>query len=266
MIKKLLVLFLTIVSIDSMYSQQDSINIYQIQYERTLTLEHLYNPLVDTYEYTKFIEYNKSICKIRSNSALVKDKDDNSPIFFNPSGKNIGTVFKDYDKNELFSKHTIINKPFLIKDSLTIFNWTIQSEQKEILGFQCQLASVDYRGRKYEAWFAAELPVGGPWKYDGLPGMILELKSIDNFIAFKALSIKNAKIKLDLLENPFNTKKAITWGQFTALYKKKALELFSYQTDKNYLGTVSSRGGIEMYISEDDKEYNKALKEHNKKL
>lgn len=270
MIKKLYVLLITIVSICSLYSQQDSINIYQVQYEKTLTLEHLYNPLVTTYEYTKFIEYNKSIYKkksnvIKSNSSLIKDKNDDSNLFFNPSEKNTSVVFKDYEKNEFFSKHGVSFKYFVVRDSLTIFNWTIKSKKKHILGFDCQLASMDYRGRKYEAWFTTELPVGGPWKYDGLPGMILELKSIDNFIAFKAIGIKNNKIKLDILKNPFKTKKALNWSQFTTLYKKKALELFSYGIDKNSLGVVSSRGGIEMYISEDDKEYNKALKAYHKK-
>ncbi|QXP73920.1 GLPGLI family protein [Tenacibaculum sp. HL-MS23] len=270
MIKKIFALCLIIVGINSIYSQQDSISVYQIQYERTLNLDHLYNPLVATYEYTKFIEYNKSIYKKKSNvkksnSSLVKEKDNDSPIFFNLSGKNVGTVFKNYGKNEFFYKHQIINKPFVVKDSLTIFNWAIKNKKKEILGFSCQLASMDFRGRKYEAWFSTELPVGGPWKYDGLPGMILELKSTDNFIAFKTISIKNNKIKLGALKNPFKTKKTLTWDQFKALYKKKALELFTYQTDKHHLGTESSRGGIEMYISEDDREYNKALKAHQKK-
>ena len=272
--KKISILLLIIIGINNSvsFSQQDSINVYQVQYERTLTLEHLYNPLVATYEYTKFIEYNKSIYKkkrnsIKSNSTLIKDKNDDSNLFFNSSEKNTSVVFKDYGKNEFFSKHEVNYRYFVVKDSLTIFNWSIKSKKKEILGFSCQLASMDYRGRKYEAWFTTELPVGGPWKYDGLPGMILELKSIDNFIAFKTISIKNNKIKLDALKNPFKTKKALSWSQFTALYKKKTLELFSYQFDEgdSAPGVVSSRGGIEFYISEDDREYNKALKAHHKK-
>ncbi len=267
--KKIFILLLTLVGVGSMYSQNHSINTYQVHSDTTLSPKHLYNPIVSTYKYTKFIEFNKAVFKKKSNttkseSALVEDKNGN--LFFNPSDKNVATVFKDYNKNELFSKHEASYKYFVIKDSLTIFNWTIQSKQKEILGFQCQLASMDFRGRKYEAWFTTALPVGGPWKYDGLPGMILELKSLDNFIAFKAIGVKNEKIKLHSVKNPFKTKKALTWSQFTALYKKKAIELFTYQTDENHLGIVSSRGGIEMYISEDDKEYNKALKEHNKKL
>ena len=103
--KKISILLLIIIGINNSvsFSQQDSINVYQVQYERTLTLEHLYNPLVATYEYTKFIEYNKSIYKkkrnsIKSNSTLIKDKNDDSNLFFNSSEKNTSVVFKDYGK------------------------------------------------------------------------------------------------------------------------------------------------------------------------
>lgn len=246
------------------FSQQDSINIYKIQYERILTFEDDFKPFVSIYEYTKFIEFNKSVYnkkgKIKSPNKLVSDDEDDTILYFTPSGKNVSVVFKDYEKMEFYSKHEVAFKHFVVKDSLGIFNWNINNEKKEILGFKCQLATMDFRGRKYEAWFATELPVGGPWKYDGLPGMILEIKSIDNFISFKAIGVKNTKIELHTLENPFKTNNTLTWSQFKALYKKKAIELISYRPNENAGGVESSRGGIETYIDEDDEEYKRALK------
>lgn len=53
--------------------------------------------------------------------------------------------------------------------------WEISDESKEIIGYQCFKATSDYRGRKWTAWFAPEIPLPeGPWKLCGLPGLILE--------------------------------------------------------------------------------------------
>ncbi len=266
------VLSLIFITISSFYlfAQKDSVNIYKVAYERTLITEEGRRPFVAVYELSKFVELNKSIytkkSKSKTTEVVTTDEDDDSRLIFTPTGKNITTLFKDYNNGTFYSKHEVAYKYFVVKDNLNIFNWSIQNNTKEILGFKCQLATMDFRGRKYEAWFTTDLPVGGPYKYDGLPGMILELKSIDNFISFKSIGIKNTKVKLAVLENPFDTKDALTWQEFKDLYKKKAIELLSYRASENSRGVVSSRGGIELYIDEDDKEYNDALDKYHKKF
>ena len=267
---KILNLIFIIVGVFNLFAQKDSVNIYQIEYERTLITEEGRRPFIAVYELNKFVHLNKSIytkkSKSKTTEAFTTDDDDDSRLTFTPTGKNISALFKDYNNGTFYSKHEVAYKYFVVKDSLNIFNWSIQNNTKEILGFKCQLATMDFRGRKYEAWFTPDLPVGGPYKYDGLPGMILELKSIDNFISFKPIKIKNTKLKLATLENPFDTKVALTWQDYKDLYKKKAIELLSYRPNENIGGVESSRGGIELYIDEDDKEYNDALDKYHKKF
>lgn len=53
--------------------------------------------------------------------------------------------------------------------------WELASETKEIMGYICQLATCNYRGRIWKVWFSPDIPINeGPWKLFGLPGLVLE--------------------------------------------------------------------------------------------
>lgn len=53
--------------------------------------------------------------------------------------------------------------------------WEIGDSTKNILGYECVKAEADYHGRRWTVWFTPEIPIqDGPWKFRGLPGLILE--------------------------------------------------------------------------------------------
>ena len=55
------------------------------------------------------------------------------------------------------------------------WEWEITDSTKTVLGYECIKATSDYHGRKWQTWFAPEIPINnGPWKLHGLPGLILE--------------------------------------------------------------------------------------------
>ena len=58
------------------------------------------------------------------------------------------------------------------------FDWVINLEEtKEISGYKCYNASTNYGGREWNAWYTPELPLNtGPYKFKGLPGLILEIE------------------------------------------------------------------------------------------
>ncbi|SFZ90389.1 GLPGLI family protein [Flaviramulus basaltis] len=252
-------------------AQSDSIVVYRIEYERKITPENFTQSFTACLELKLFTNVNISVfdsCESTSSSGvdIIENPDDDSQFYYTPKGKNIRCVLKDYNNNRMFNKQDVAKKYFTIKDSLNIFDWEIKDQVKDILGYNCQLATMTFRGRDYSAWFSPDLPVGGPWKYDGLPGMILAIKSNEPFIEFEATGIETRKIIAKQIENPFENDKPISWSDYKSLYKKKAIELSNYSPEKGLSGgIIVQRIGIERYIEEDDMDY-MADKEFEKQL
>lgn len=70
--------------------------------------------------------------------------------------------------------------------------WLIHKETKELLGYPCQKAEVSFGGRQWTAWFTPDIPLPeGPYKFGGLPGLILELVDAQNHYHYTAVSISN---------------------------------------------------------------------------
>ncbi len=65
-------------------------------------------------------------------------------------------------------------------------NWEILSDTATIKGLKCQKASCDYKGRSYVAWFSNQIiSNNGPWKFGGLPGLIIKISDSKNEIIFE---------------------------------------------------------------------------------
>ena len=71
------------------------------------------------------------------------------------------------------------------------WQWTLSEETQTILEHQCQKATCHWRGRDFVAWFATDIPIRrGPWKFGGLPGLILKLYDTDRLYTFEAIGIE----------------------------------------------------------------------------
>src|SRR5699024_6047499 len=79
---------------------------------------------------------------------------------------------------------------YYLKEKKTNFNWKITNQVKEIQYIKCHLAHVKFRGRSYSVWYAPSIPIRyGPYKFNGLPGLIIEVKDSQNEVVFKTTKI-----------------------------------------------------------------------------
>ena len=75
--------------------------------------------------------------------------------------------------------------------------WEISDSAKTVLGYDCVMATANYHGRHWTAWFAPDIPLQeGPWKLCGLPGLILEASESTGQHSFEAtgLEVSNQEI------------------------------------------------------------------------
>lgn len=113
---------------------------------------------------------------------------------------NIGEVFVGYPKG----KNTVIYSldvlgTFKYEEVTPKFNWVITDEKLDTLGYHTTLATCQYAGREYLAWFTEDIPVSfGPWKLCGLPGLIIKAETVDGEYKFVLAGIETVKTASDI--------------------------------------------------------------------
>ena len=82
---------------------------------------------------------------------------------------------------------------FRWEERMPQIEWNVTDSTMNLIGYECIMATADYHGRKWTAWFAPELPVNdGPWKLCGLPGFILQAECDGGQYRFVADGIQKA--------------------------------------------------------------------------
>ena len=78
-----------------------------------------------------------------------------------------------------------------------LMQWTLESEKQTICDYQSQRATCHWRGRDYEAWFTSAIPLkSGPWKFGGLPGLIMMIYDTKHLYTWEAVSVENGSFPI----------------------------------------------------------------------
>ena len=95
------------------------------------------------------------------------------------------------NENKLFTKERLVTN-YLIEEEAPKINWKISKDTASFSGVLCQKATTYFKGRNWIAWFAQDLPFqSGPWKLNGLPGLIVEAYDDKKEVQFQFAGIEN---------------------------------------------------------------------------
>lgn len=141
--------------------------------------------------YSKSLFDNDSVCTV-----LIKKGARAVPMYQGLASPE--DIYKNFPKGKMtVSYRTFSDGPVLkYEEPMPVFMWKLLSERKSILNYQCQKAVCTFRGRTYTAWFASEIPLSeGPWKFHGLPGLILKVYDDKNNFDYTCIAIQKLKKK-----------------------------------------------------------------------
>ncbi|SDS47105.1 GLPGLI family protein [Winogradskyella sediminis] len=154
-------------------------------------------------------------------------------------------VYKDLANNELFTNRILITSRAITDESDIDFNWDIvtNKDSVSVLGYNCQKAFTNFRGRTYVAYFTSKLPFpDGPYKFKGLPGMILKVESTDGYYKLEAVNINLNKSKDASLENPFSEEKVLTLDKYKSITKETLIKRL--KSSKSVVNSDDDEGPI----------------------
>ena len=147
---------------------------------------------------------------------------------------------KKFKTDSLFSFERVYGekKYLIIKETLPKLNWEVKNETKTILNVRVQKAIVSFRGRDYEAWFAPSILIpDGPYKFNGLPGLILEISSKDGRYKFEAYALNlnqnNRNFNIKTLQEKYKNREILTLEQKLILVRENEEKEIKYQLSKN---------------------------------
>lgn len=161
------------------------------------------------------------------------------------------TCVKDCENNKLSYKRALLMDIYVYTESIPDFNWKLVAGIDTICGQVCHKATCDFRGRSWEAWYSNIPNPNGPWKFHGLPGLIMKVVDSKGDHVFEAVALRQSD-------------KDIRYGQSksTFITKRKQFNVMCnrYMTDEQQnlseFAEVKNADGSEMVLKTRRRHYN----------
>lgn len=108
-------------------------------------------------------------------------------------------VEKNYANKSVSFYDKFKNIHLIIADNATP-KWKIENEFSKVNHMNSQKATAYFGGRKWEAWFSKDYPINdGPYKFSGLPGLVLMVRDTEDAHVFNLIQIKKISSIFDLV-------------------------------------------------------------------
>lgn len=184
-------------------------NNYQVKYKMTTLFDGVknYKTKLTFSDSQSYFEYKLAV----KDTATIESQDLNGNLKISIPEKKAQKIYFDFKTKKCY-EIKYIKEEFVVQDTLNLPNWNILEEIKTINNHQCRKATTKFKGRNYEVWFTFDYPAKfGPWKLNGLPGLIIIAQDEKKEVFFEATEIIKTN---DNIEEPINLHKIITPSEY----------------------------------------------------
>lgn len=102
-------------------------------------------------------------------------------------------ITKEYPTMKVNFSERMLNSVFGYNEEPK-FNWKISNDKQKIGEYEAQKATTEFGGRKWTAWFTESIPFpDGPYKFSGLPGLIVKIEDADKNFSWVLTANKTLK-------------------------------------------------------------------------
>ena len=161
------------------------------------------------------------------------------------SGKISWEIYKNYKG----SGNTILLDKlgmarYKCEESAQVPIWNLIPDTLTVIGYVCQKAITNYKGRIWTAWYTPEIPIQeGPWKLCGLPGLILKAEDNQHTYNFEANGLEQIHHPHNILYKG-NKYEPITRKNLNKLYTRYYADPVGFITnDPNIKITITDENG-----------------------
>ncbi|MCQ9639845.1 GLPGLI family protein [Chryseobacterium sp. WG14] len=178
-----------------MFFSQNNRFIYEVKYKKDSTSKEI---IRENY----YLDITKEDIAYYNRLNYINDSIFNVTGKYSP-GRLTSFLIKKNNNNVYQSYEYIGDVNFYKMSEEAKQQWTITDSTKVSDNFRLQKATAQFGGRNWIAWFTKDIPMPyGPYKFNGLPGLIMELYDTQKNYYFNV--IKSEKIPDDYKRNSLN--------------------------------------------------------------
>ena len=108
---------------------------------------------------------------------------------------------------------------YTYQEDIPQIDWVLSDSTKMICGYLCHQATATFRGRNWIAWYCDIPKSVGPWKLNGLPGLILAAETEDKEHTFSAISVRKSSSPITVNDKEYFKTTREHFNQALADYK-----------------------------------------------